>query len=1092
MTATTSAPNMTEMPKPRNSQYTNELIRASAGTGKTYHLSNRYLRLVLDDVPVPQILATTFTRQAAREILDRILLRLAIAAETAGAAADLAMAIGSDTAAGDLGFQRKCMGKLRELTAALPRIRVSTLDAFFAQIAQAFSLEIGLPPGWRIVEEDEEAAIRGQAIDRYLGIGKPERVVKLMHLLSKGKAERSVSRMIADTVIDLYGMFLDSDRRAWNSLSPVKPLDDVELEEAIMELNACDVDQLDVVKAFKPAKNKDCHQAASHQWDAFLADGIAKNISQGLRTYGNGKKNEIPDSLQALYEPLIKHALALLRNQIALQTESTFTLLNGFDDQYQELKHDTRSLRFDDINRSLLPFAKADSFRQIAYRMNGLIEHLLLDEFQDTSLDQWRVIRPFAEYVARDSNRSFFCVGDVKQAIYGWRGADADILDQLGQQLPEIEPLELTDSYRSSETVIAFVNDVNRGLANHPTLDADENKAAEDWRDAFPTHATARKELPGHVTIETARYPSDDEEAQADLVFDCCAERVAELVNGCPSASVAVLTRSNDAVAKIIFRLQQHGVAASELGGNPLTDSAAVQLILSRLKLADHPGDSVAFFHLQNSPWADELKISSKESGPFSLSEQTRRQLADLGFGAAIETWANELKRFCNPREWRRLRQLVEMGFVFQRQAEQPTELGFSGQRRIKFRTQPFIRRVETQRVADPSADQVSVMTIHKSKGLQFDAVFVVELDKRKSQAPKCVAHRPSPFDGIDQVVRYVPSKILENFPAKIQRLHHESARAKFREDLCVLYVAITRAIHALHLIVAPSNPKAKVHRLPKTAAGLIRAAVDLTDPIEESTVVYETGDRNWFASKNANAENVESEGSGDSVVTKRAPIRLRTPADRMVSGLSPSSREGGGRVRLADRLSLESSMGMLYGTLVHAWFEQIRWLGDFDTAKEKGRLMRIAQQIGFPQQEAENVWLQFRDSLKNAELETLLDRDRFAQTYLNRASAIAEVQVRNEQPITALLDGQVTSGFVDRLVVAVDESGCPTGAVIIDYKTDKLEADDTNSILRKVDHYRPQLKAYRRAISQMLNLDPASVSSYLVFLNVGRVKQVT
>ncbi|MFC1758483.1 UvrD-helicase domain-containing protein, partial [Planctomycetota bacterium] len=621
MTAVTSRQD--HSPSTASPNYSNELIRASAGTGKTFHLSNRYLRLVLNDVPVTQILATTFTRQAAREILDRILFRLATAAETDESASDLAMALGiglefasgdtsGDTSGGEKGgesFRDRCMRKLRELTASLPRLRVSTLDAFFAQIAQSYSLEIGLPPGWRIVEETEETAIRNQAIDRYLGIGKPERVVKLMHLLSKGKAERSVSRMIADTVIDLHSLYLDSDLKAWKRLSQVKMLDDAELEEAVMALSSCDTDQLDVVKAFKPAKEKDCNRAAAGQWDSFLANGIAKKLAAGQTTFGRGAKNTIPESLEALYQPLVQHAVALMRNQVVVQTESTYTLLDGFDTQYQDLKHRTRSLRFDDINRSLLPFANGKAFQQIAFRMNDQINHLLLDEFQDTSLDQWRVIRPFARHVATDGSKSFFCVGDVKQAIYGWRGGDADILNQMHQQLPDIEAMELADSYRSSSVVIDFVNQVNRGIANHPSLNGDEQKASQDWCDAFPQHATARKELPGYVTMETARVAVDEDDSQVDLVLDRCADRVSEVVRACPTASVAVLTRSNDAVGKMIFRLQQRGVGASELGGNPLTDSAAVQVILSRLRIADHPGDSAAFFHLQNSPWANELGI---------------------------------------------------------------------------------------------------------------------------------------------------------------------------------------------------------------------------------------------------------------------------------------------------------------------------------------------------------------------------------------------------------------------------------------------------------------------------------------------------
>ena len=1094
--ATTDA-NQGESSQPDPPTYFNELIRASAGTGKTFHLSNRYLRLVLNDVPVTEILATTFTRQAAREILDRILFRLATAAENDNAALELAMAIGLEDSLvkADESFREKCLRKLRELTSALPRLRVSTLDAFFAQIAQSFSLELGLPPGWRIVEESDEAAIRSLAIDRYLGTGKPDRVVKLMHLLSKGKAERSVSRMIAETVVELHGLYLDSEFKSWKRLSQIKPLDDSELQEAIMALNSCDIEQFDVVKAFSNAKQKDCEQAAAGQWDAFLSDGIAKNLAAGVHTFGRGKKNTVPDALEALYEPLISHAIALLRNQVAVQTESTYTLLDGFNTQYQDLKQATRSLRFDDINRSLLPFANAKAFQQIAFRMNGHINHLLLDEFQDTSLDQWRVIRPFAEHVANDDSRSFFCVGDVKQAIYGWRGGDADILDQMDKQLPNVTALELSDSYRSSSVVIDFVNRVNHGIANHPTLGADEQKAAQDWSDSFPQHATARKELAGYVTLETARIADGEDESQGDLVLDRCAERVADVISQCPTATVAVLTRSNDAVGKVIFRLQQKGIGASELGGNPLTDSAAVQIILSRLRIADHPGDSAAFFHLQNSPWANELGIADPNSGAFGLSEQTRRDLADYGYGTTIEAWANLLRPYCNPREWRRVQQLVELAFIYQQQTEQPAQFGFDSQRRIKSRTTEFINRIETQRVADPSTDQVSVMTVHKSKGLQFDVVFVVELDKGKPQTPKCLASRKSPFDPVDQVTRYVPSKILEKFPQNIQRLHHESAQTKFQETLCVLYVALTRPIHALHVIVAPSKPNAKTARLPKTSAGLIRAAIEESDNLPESSIVFELGDAKWSKDKNADATPASEQERSSAAKRRHSQIKLRPASNNLASGQSPSSREGGGRVRLTDRLSLDSSNAMLYGTVVHAWLEKIEWLDSFNPDDQAEPLKRIAQQLGFPPSQIEETWKRFLEITGKPEIRDLLVEPQF-QTSLASVSRIDRNEidrlvVRNEQPIAALIDDKVTSGFIDRLVVAVDHEGKPVAAQIIDYKTDTIDVHDDGAITSKAAFYKPQLEAYQAAVMDMMKLPMESVSCCLALLQPGCVVPV-
>ena len=134
------------------------VIRASAGTGKTYQLTNRYLGLINDGVQPEHILAVTFTRLAAGEILERILLRLSEAADDAQECKLLAETLG------DPEFTReRCMNLLQELTSNLHRMRIETLDAYFAQLARSFSLEIGLPPSWEILEEVQDQRLRREA-----------------------------------------------------------------------------------------------------------------------------------------------------------------------------------------------------------------------------------------------------------------------------------------------------------------------------------------------------------------------------------------------------------------------------------------------------------------------------------------------------------------------------------------------------------------------------------------------------------------------------------------------------------------------------------------------------------------------------------------------------------------------------------------------------------------------------------------------------------------------------------------------------------------------------------------------------------------
>ena len=128
-------------------QFPNEVIRASAGTGKTFALSNRYLKLLASGVECQSILATTFTRKGAGEILDRIIGRLSDAALDESAAAKLSIELSWKIS------QARARHILHELLGNLHRLEISTLDSFFNRVAKAFSLELRLPPNWEIVQE---------------------------------------------------------------------------------------------------------------------------------------------------------------------------------------------------------------------------------------------------------------------------------------------------------------------------------------------------------------------------------------------------------------------------------------------------------------------------------------------------------------------------------------------------------------------------------------------------------------------------------------------------------------------------------------------------------------------------------------------------------------------------------------------------------------------------------------------------------------------------------------------------------------------------------------------------------------------------
>src|SRR5262245_61282871 len=206
------------------------VIRASAGTGKTHQLATRFIGLLAAGARPDQILATTFTRKAAGEILDRVLSRLAAAADDDAHRQQLAQDIGRSLARDD------CRALLVTTVRQLHRLHVGTLDGYFIRVATQFGPELGLPPGWAIGDELIDAVLRDEAVEQLLATGRSADLLALVHALAKGATQRSVSRLVHDTVAGLFDVFRDAQPVAWDALQYPPALRPEELVQALAAL----------------------------------------------------------------------------------------------------------------------------------------------------------------------------------------------------------------------------------------------------------------------------------------------------------------------------------------------------------------------------------------------------------------------------------------------------------------------------------------------------------------------------------------------------------------------------------------------------------------------------------------------------------------------------------------------------------------------------------------------------------------------------------------------------------------------------------------------------------------------------------------
>lgn len=1059
--------------KKRTSRFPNKVIRASAGTGKTFALSNRFIGLALQGAPLDSILATTFTRKAAGEILDRVLERLARASLDDKACAEL----GKFVSVPD--FSRKaCLETLRRMLKHLHRLRVNTLDSFFIQIASSFSLELGIPTGWRIMDEFTHAQLHIEAIQRMLEQAKTEDLTHWVSLLQRTEATRSVTGRLKDLVGKLLSDFMEAPLEAWDSMKRFPELSSKEIEQAISAMESAPIPE---GKRFVTTRESDLLNFSSCEWDTFLDKGFAKCILSGKTQY---YRKDLPQELIDAYRKPLQHAMAVMLNRVVDQTQATGTLIRQIDAMLSSLKQQHRQLRFEDVTRLLIDAFDKQRLQGVDFRLDSRSSHLLLDEFQDTSPLQWRVLKPFAEKTVEPlKGRSFFCVGDVKQAIYGWRGGVAEIFDVITDMLEGLVTETMDMSYRSSPPVIEAVNRTFEKIDNNPAL-AKHKEAADNWAKRFSTHSTAHDQMPGYFRLESAPEESIDQ-SREDVCLSWAAARAAEMHDEDPDREIGILLRKNEAIAKVIRLLRtEHGIRASEEGGNPLTDSPAVELVLSLIRIADHPGDGPARFHVAHSPLGKHVgfKDHADDRGAWELSRRVRIDLSKIGYGPLLRQWAAALAGSLDRRDMSRLEQLVEIALNYDA--------------RSTSRTQDFEGYIRSLRVENPTADKVRVMTVHKSKGLQFDVVILPQLDTSLTGLiPLMVTGRPAPAEPIDRLCRYVKQKYRPGLPPEYTAVFDDHERRVVEESLCVLYVAMTRAEHALYLIIPPTKKSSRGSSA--TYEALLRNVFLDGEPAPPETILFELGDEHWIRTLKK-----EREAKKKKKPTSKSPasIRLARPSKRLSRNLErvrPSQLEGDGQVDPAERLKPSSHDALSRGTLIHAWFERIEWLEDFEL--DETALRDAAKSFSMSDPEMKRLLTYFRAALEKPELRALLSRESHEREgRLEMPSCVTaraglkapEWKVWQEKPFVIRENDAITSGIMDRLVVLF-EKGKPVGAEIVDYKTDQIPPDDEATLQERVRFYSPQLKVYRQAAARLFGLDPDAVSSKLAFVDIGRVVSI-
>jgi ATP-dependent helicase/nuclease subunit A len=786
-------------------------------------------------------------------------------------------------------------------------------------------------------------------------------------------------------------------------------------------------------------------QALESKFGSVLLAGIGDLEKGELVIPYNRRRYALPPRACEILLGLLHHVLGIEMDRCLQETRGLYHVLRHYEGVYDERMLARGRLTFDDIYHLLAPGRGDLSRLNIDYRLDSRLDHWLLDEFQDTSDLQWAALGNLADEVLQDTagTRSFFYVGDIKQAIYGWRGGNARLFDQLARRYGDrIERHPLHASYRSCPQVIDAVNRVFSGLPDGLPPEAEKR-----WKSAWAKHETAADHVPGsgYVALVEPRATDEGKPKAADR-YRAVAGLLKEIRPLDRGLTVAVLVRTNDAARDVVQQLRAEcpGLTVVHEGVASLCDNAVVSLLLSLVQFAAHPGDTMAWRHVQMSPLGEGADRDA-------LSPATLREIQEEGFAAVFRRAGDTLAERGALDDYGRLRlgDLVEAAGAFDRQGSRDVN-GFLD----------FMEGYTRKELASSSA--VRVMTVHQAKGLGFDVVLLPDLNDESMVKAKDFDFRVERDDatGAARWALRMPRKLVaEQDPVLADQLRKADAEDSFA-SLCVLYVAMTRAARALYLVTSFPGKDAKTQSpAAYVKARLAGAASSMELGGETFDVLFEQGDRAWFRDVKA----------GDAREAKSRPARKKSPraaraVRRRLLDVSPSRRAE--HTRSGDLVfAAQTHRSLGIGSALHALFEKVGWLEETDVdaavaAWEAGADLS-------PEDQAV-VLRQFRACLANDAIRAALARP-------SPGAALWR-----EKRFDVVLGDEWVTGSFDRVIV---EEG---RAVVLDFKSNDIESED--HLKQVAEGYAPQMALYRRAVARLLGWNESQVACSLVFTAVGRV----
>lgn len=870
------------------------IYNASAGSGKTYTLVKDYLRILLSSVQkdaYKQILAVTFTNKAVAEMKARIIQNLNIFAfDEAAEDSPMFQELASDLKLHPAQLQQKAKEVLKSILHNYAFFEVATIDKFTHSVIRTFAYDLKLPLNFE-VELDTDALLN-EAVDQLISkAGEDQLISDVLIAYALEKADDDKSWDIAFDLNKIAKLLLNENEKPHLRKLKNKTLEDFKALKEILQqkidtisnelsnagqsvldlLNNAGLEFEDFLRKtlpnhFKKIAEKDFNEKSLY------GNKLAENLADGAvykKTLDADKAATIDGLLPQLTE--LYHSckqnvyeLSFLKN--FYKNITPLSVLNAIQQELETIKEEQNLLLISEFNTLISETIKDEPAPFIYERLGEKYKHYFIDEFQDTSEMQWQNLVPLianklqTEALGAKSG-SLTIVGDAKQSIYRWRGGKAEQFIGLNADtnpfFVEKKTENLPRNYRSFDEIINFNNDFFQHISQF--------FHQEEFKDIYKNGSTqeTNNKKGGLVTFDFVETNTVEEEFE--IIPEKVISKIEELLQkGFTYRDICVLTRRKSEGIAIADELSSKEIPIISSETLLIKRSQEVQFITDVLQLAIQPKNNEVKLHLLNYLATEKLQLPEKHTflktyvalAPEELFEALTD--FDFDFTYFLQLSLYEAVEYCV-----RAFQLtdesdayIQLFLDFVLEYTQKKQLGFAG----------FLEHWEKKKnhlsiMASGSENAVQIMTIHKSKGLEFPVVIFpfANTDIYKEVEPKIwFPINQDDFNGFEEAYLNLNSSI-EEYGELGKMLYAERQSQLELDNFNILYVAFTRPVQQLHVIAKKDVDRNGNERL-QTFSGMFINYLKATARWNDELLQYTFGTVEENLAKAETQETIQTE----------------------------------------------------------------------------------------------------------------------------------------------------------------------------------------------------------------------------------------